>query len=65
MSYNGGGQVNANRKHNPDPPIGKTLTLPESTWKAIESVKGATSYQAWIRDAIKTALYYKAQEARK
>jgi metal-responsive CopG/Arc/MetJ family transcriptional regulator len=40
------------------PPAKVTLTLPQAMLDRLDAVRGDHSRNAWIRDAIKTALYY-------
>jgi hypothetical protein len=48
--------ANGNRKFDPDPPVLMPLRLSESTWAAIDAVRGEQSRTGWIRDAVAAAL---------
>jgi len=57
----GGGHVNANRKHNPDPPVHVCIKFPESVWAEIDAIRGAQPRTKWLLDAAKAALYYEGK----
>lgn len=56
----GGGHIH--HKLRPDPLVGKSIALHESTWKAIDAARGTQTSSAWIREAVASALYYEGQE---
>ena len=45
--------------------VKKDIYLPQKTWEAIDRVRGIQTRAEWIRDAIKTALYYDAVDGAK
>ena len=59
----GGGHIH--HKPNPDPLVKKGLQLSEKTWAEIDFARGTQTRADWIREAIKTALYYDAIEKAK
>jgi len=54
-------KVNSNRHYNPDPPVPAHIRLPGSMLAAIDEVRGDQSRTAFIREAIKSALYYEGK----
>lgn len=52
------------RKLDPDPLVGKNISLRESQWAAIDAIRGKETSAAWIREAVDSALYYEGQERR-
>ena len=56
----GGGHIG--HKINPDPLVGRNVALHESTWKAIDAIRGKETSAAWIREAVDSALYYEGQK---
>lgn len=61
----GGGHIGHKLNPDPDPLVKKGLQLSEKTWAAIDLARGTQTRADWIRDAIKTALYYDAVDRAK
>lgn len=53
--------VNANRKYSTDPLLAKSIKLTESMWAAIDAARGQQSVTGFIRDAVKSELYYEGK----
>ena len=60
-----GGGGHTGHKPNPDPLVKTGLELSEHTWAEIDFARGTQTRADWIREAIKTALYYDANEKAK
>jgi len=54
-------KVNSNRHYNPDPLMPANIRLPESMLAEIDAARGEESRTAFIREAIKSALYYEGK----